>query len=180
MVSDEMMLQNFIAQNTWYSKDKKEKALSSVIDGKRFKFNTNVNISYNSELDLIQRLTDKDGKIREWIPFLDNHDVERWINWIRSQHGDTVTEEVHKLTTEQRAWYEEALISLLSRGGLPTLYNGNELLMQGGPKTQDINVREAFWWNDTSKNVYFKEAKNPGDLITTKASPGEDFSWIYR
>ncbi|WAM07033.1 hypothetical protein ONA23_02530 [Mycoplasmopsis cynos] len=46
--------------------------------------------------------------------------------------GDTVTEEVHKLTTEQRAWYEEALISLLSRGGLPTLYNGNELLMQGG------------------------------------------------
>ncbi|UWV77041.1 hypothetical protein [Mycoplasmopsis cynos] len=93
MVSDEMMLQNFGAQNTWYSKDKKEKALSSVIDGKRFKFNTNVNISYNSELDLIQRLTDKDGKIREWIPFLDNHDVERWINWIRSQHGDTVTEE---------------------------------------------------------------------------------------
>ncbi|WP_322959346.1 alpha-amylase family glycosyl hydrolase [Mycoplasmopsis cynos] len=163
----------FYAQNTWYSKDKKEKALSSVIDGKRFKFNTNVNISYNSELDLIQRLTDKDGKIREWIPFLDNHDVERWINWIRSQHGDTVTEEPHKLTTEQRAWYEEALISLLSRGGLPTLYNGNELLMQGGPKTQDINVREAFWWNDTSKNVYFKEAKNPGDLITTKASPGE-------
>ncbi|WP_334687209.1 hypothetical protein [Mycoplasmopsis cynos] len=95
MVSDEMMLQNFIAQNTWYSKDKKEKALSSVIDGKRFKFNTNVNISYNSELDLIQRLTDKDGKIREWIPFLDNRDVERWINWIRSQHGDTVTEEAH-------------------------------------------------------------------------------------
>ncbi|UWV92777.1 hypothetical protein [Mycoplasmopsis cynos] len=46
--------------------------------------------------------------------------------------------------------------------------------MQGGPKTQDINVREAFWWNDTSKNVYFKEAKNPGDLITTKASPGEE------
>ncbi|UWV82193.1 hypothetical protein [Mycoplasmopsis cynos] len=44
---------------------------------------------------------------------------------------------------------------------------------KNGPKTQDINVREAFWWNDTSKNVYFKEAKNPGDLITTKASPGE-------
>ncbi|SYV96700.1 Uncharacterised protein, partial [Mycoplasmopsis edwardii] len=49
------------------------------------------------------------------------------------------------MSDSERAAYEYALVSLLSRGGLPTLYNGNEILMQGAPKTKDVNVREAFW-----------------------------------
>ncbi|WAM04857.1 hypothetical protein [Mycoplasmopsis cynos] len=63
------------------------------------------------------------------------------------------------------------MVNLLSRGGLPTLYNGNEILMQGGPKNKtDANVREAFWWKNTANNVHFFEKRNPGEVITTKSS----------
>ncbi|UWV81097.1 hypothetical protein [Mycoplasmopsis cynos] len=34
------------------------------------------------------------------------------------------------------------MVNLLSRGGLPTLYNGNEILMQGGPKIKQMQMLE--------------------------------------
>ncbi|WP_322960332.1 alpha-amylase family glycosyl hydrolase [Mycoplasmopsis cynos] len=134
------------AKRNWFSKNGNDKALSSLIDGSRWKLNPNVGISWKDELYLIDHLTDKNGQIREWLPFLDNHDVERWITQYRYSNNDhNVTEIPHKLTEFQRAGYEYALVNLLSRGGLPTLYNGNEILMQGGPKNKtDANVREAF------------------------------------
>ncbi|WBP84074.1 alpha-amylase family glycosyl hydrolase [Mycoplasmopsis edwardii] len=162
------------ARNNWFSKDGRDVALSSLIDGSKWKQNTFVYISNHDELELIKNLTDKNGRKREWIPFLDNHDIDRWINVYRASKNDNdINENPHKLSDSERAAYEYALVSLLSRGGLPTLYNGNEILMQGAPKTKDVNVREAFWWRDSSKNVYFREEKGPDDIITTKASTGE-------
>ncbi|BBA22287.1 alpha-amylase [Mycoplasmopsis bovirhinis] len=161
------------SQKNWFN-NRDEISLSSLIDGSRWKNSTSVELNTYEEIQMIKRFTDKNGVIREWIPFLDNHDVERWISKIKSGLGESqVTNEPHKLTDKERAKYLAALFSLLSRGGLPTLYNGNEILMQGGPKTRDVNVREAFWWEDTTKNVDFYELKSPDDRISPKASPGE-------
>ncbi|UWV93478.1 alpha-amylase family glycosyl hydrolase [Mycoplasmopsis cynos] len=131
------------AKRNWFSKNGNDKALSSLIDGSRWKLNPNVGISWKDELYLIDHLTDKNYQIREWMPFLDNHDVERWITQYRYSNNDhNVTEIPHKLTEFQKSIYEYALVNLLSRGGLPTLYNGNEILMQGGPKIKQMQMLE--------------------------------------
>ncbi|VEU63091.1 alpha-amylase family glycosyl hydrolase [Mycoplasmopsis bovirhinis] len=162
------------AKSNWFDKIG-QKALSSLIDGSKWKDDVNyVWIHPGDELNLIKALTDSKGQKREWIPFLDNHDVERWINKYKYQEKQTpVDTNPHKLTDKERFRYLSALFSLLSRGGLPTLYNGNEILMQGGPKTDDTNVREAFNWADQSKNVFFKEAKNDAVSIKPGASVAE-------
>ncbi|EIE40938.1 alpha-amylase family glycosyl hydrolase [Mycoplasmopsis canis] len=161
------------AQNNWFN-NSGEVALSSLIDGARWKDSTFLILNSDNEVDLINRLTDKNGRKREWIPFLDNHDVDRWINKFRAENFDNeINDQPHKLTDKERNAYISALFSLLSRGGLPTLYNGNEILMQGAPRPRDVNVREAFWWKDVSKNVNFYENRNPDDHIQTKASTGE-------
>ncbi|UWV92735.1 alpha-amylase family glycosyl hydrolase [Mycoplasmopsis cynos] len=94
------------AKRNWFSKNGNDKALSSLIDGSRWKLNPNVGISWKDELYLIDHLTDKNYQIREWMPFLDNHDVERWITQYRYSNNDhNVTEIPHKLTEFQRAVY---------------------------------------------------------------------------
>ncbi|WP_223214505.1 alpha-amylase family glycosyl hydrolase [Mycoplasmopsis gallopavonis] len=160
-----------------------QKALGSVIDGEHYKQKNNVNqfgqkyqevfILPKDEENLIKSLNEKHSN---WMPFLDNHDVERWINEVKWNVIQTpVTNQANVLTNNEIDAMNYALVSLLSRGGLPILYDGNELYMQGGPQhgegNGDYNIREAFKWDDSSKQVYFFEAKS-GDLIAKRASEG--------
>ncbi|WP_051789172.1 alpha-amylase family glycosyl hydrolase [Mycoplasma buteonis] len=158
------------------------KALGSVIDGSNYKdkkdiFNgksvSSVFLSYTDELNLINKLNELGSK---WMPFLDNHDVERWINKVRWENNSSnVTSNPTKLNFFEIDAYNYALVSLLSRGGYPILYDGNEQYMIGGPKNGenngDYNIREAFNWKDNQKVVYFNEAKS-GELIAKRASFG--------
>ncbi|QJB71060.1 alpha-amylase family glycosyl hydrolase [Mycoplasma sp. 1654_15] len=148
--------------------------LSSVIDGTKWKLQTDVSINWNEENNVIKSLTAQDIK-HEWMPFLDNHDVERWINNFKTQWKIPVTVTPHKLSDLERSAYEYAMFSLLSRGGLPTLYNGNEILMQGAKKSPDTNVREAFFWKDLRRRVFFQDSRDVDQIISSKASPGEGF-----
>ncbi|UWV84155.1 hypothetical protein [Mycoplasmopsis felis] len=65
------------------------------------------------------------------------------------------------------------MFSLLSRGGVPILYNGNELLMQGAMKSPDTNVREAYNWKDLRRRVFFADTRDNSNVISTKASSGQ-------
>ncbi|WP_036429992.1 alpha-amylase family glycosyl hydrolase [Mycoplasmopsis felis] len=160
----------------WFTRDF-EPALGTVIDGENYKYSLQPFINYDNEVNLINSFSSINGIKRQWLPFLDNHDIDRWIaNYKTHKTTTSLDLELHKLTLQERAGYLSALFSLLSRGGMPILYNGNEILMQGGNKSKgDINVREAFYWKDKNKRVYFKEAKSPNDLIQTLTSKGEGY-----
>ncbi|TDV24221.1 glycosidase [Mycoplasmopsis mustelae] len=149
-------------------------ALGSVIDGVHYKYQLHPYITSDDEETLINNLNKPFD--RKWMPFLDNHDVDRWIaNYKNKVSKTSLNLTSHQLTSQERSAYLAAIYSLLSRGGLPILYNGNELLMQGGNKAHgDANVREAFYWKDLNKRVYFKDERS-GDVIETKASVGEGY-----
>ncbi|MCU9934003.1 alpha-amylase family glycosyl hydrolase [Mycoplasmopsis felis] len=100
--------------------------------------------------------------------FLDNHDVERWINNFKKEFNIPITVSPHKLSDLEVSAYEYAIFSLLSRGGLPILYNGNELLMQGAMKSPDTNVREAYNWKDLRRRVFFADTRDNSNVISTK------------
>ncbi len=171
------------AKKYWGTPD--NPGLSSVIDGNRWKYNNNVYIqpfdtgwgTRDGEQPLIHALNE-DGQNHEWMPFLDNHDVERWItNLQQTALHQPVYATANPLNDDAVAAYEYALFSLLSRGGLPTLYDGNELLMHGGKKANnpDTYVREAFYWKDLRRRVFFRDERSPGDIISTKGSAGNGF-----
>ncbi|QGZ97233.1 alpha-amylase [Mycoplasma sp. NEAQ87857] len=151
--------------------EKPEKALGSLIDGQHWKLNWNVSINDGEETYLKNILNNNESK---WMPFLDNHDVPRWISNFKQYFSkEIITEKPFKLNADQVGAYEYAIASLLSRGGYPTLYQGNELLMQGGDKDKgDKYVREAFYWKDNNKKVKFHDRRNSNDLIDTYTSKG--------
>ncbi len=159
--------------------------LSSVIDGERWKYKNDVFMKpYDSGYGTrdgeyhLKEYLNKDGQNHEWMPFLDNHDVERWITHLQQTAlHQNVYATPNVLDPAATSAYEYALFSLLSRGGLPTLYDGNELLMHGGLKANnpDTYVREAFYWKDMRRRVFFKDERSPGDIISTKGSAGNGF-----
>ncbi|WP_426461049.1 alpha-amylase family glycosyl hydrolase [Mycoplasma hafezii] len=163
-----------------YFKNLNSQALGTVIDGENYKDKQYVNqdkivnyvgITADDEKNLINNLNKYNA---EWIPFIDNHDVDRWINKVRwANNSSEVTSAPTKLNQFEIDAYNYALVSLLSRGGLPTLYDGNELYMIGGPKNGlgngDYNIRESYNWANTNDTVYFHEYKS-GDLIAKRAS----------
>ncbi|QZE12690.1 alpha-amylase [Mycoplasma sp. Ms02] len=137
-------------------------SLSSLIDGQNFKNDTRFWLDTTEEKSIIKQLNSSNIS-RPWMPFLDNHDVERWINRFRGVlRSGEIYSHTEALNEQEKAYYRVALVSLLSRGGLPILYNGNELLAHGGPKSSngDISVREAFPWKDDIKKVDFYEKKS--------------------
>ncbi|WP_215743134.1 alpha-amylase family glycosyl hydrolase [Mesomycoplasma hyorhinis] len=156
----------------YWAKD--NQGLSSVIDGTKWKLQTNVSLNWQDEKNVIKSLTQNNIK-HEWMAFLDNHDVERWINNFKRQWHIPVTVSPHKLSDLESSAYQYALFSLLSRGGLPTLYNGNEILMQGATKSPDTNVREAFYWKDLRRRVFFQDSRDIDQIISTNASVGQGF-----
>ncbi|ADE19769.1 alpha-amylase family glycosyl hydrolase [Mycoplasma crocodyli] len=147
--------------NMYFSSDKNI-ALNSVIDGQHWKNGDSLSIEFNNEKQLIKTMNDKNNN-QKWMPFLDNHDVDRWINKFRSSlQQQYKTEE--PLNDIFKSALQAALVQLVLRPGLPTLYHGDELDMHGNKKT-DPNVREPFNWEDPDKVVLFNEAKSSNDLI---------------
>ncbi|CAC13805.1 ALPHA-AMYLASE 3 (1,4-ALPHA-D-GLUCAN GLUCANOHYDROLASE); LIPOPROTEIN [Mycoplasmopsis pulmonis] len=137
--------------------DIKNQGLDSVIDGRNWKDNINVSINAKEQRALLEFLNKNNST---WMPFLDNHDVERWINKVRRQINKNVAS-VDKLSELEISLMKYALVSLLSRAGSPILYNGNELNLHGGPKQAgDHFVREAFPWKDRTKQVDFYELRS--------------------
>ncbi|UWV85185.1 hypothetical protein NW066_00220 [Mycoplasmopsis felis] len=114
----------------WFTRDF-EPALGTVIDGENYKYSLQPFINYNNEVNLINSFSSINGIKRQWLPFLDNRDVDRWIaNYKNHKTKTSLDLDSHKLNLQERAGYLSALFSLLSRGGTPILYNGNEILMQ--------------------------------------------------
>ncbi|UUM19758.1 MULTISPECIES: alpha-amylase family glycosyl hydrolase [unclassified Mycoplasma] len=134
--------------------------LDSVIDGSHWKFQSNVGIDYLQEKGILEQMVQNKST---WMPFLDNHDVERWINSVRLANNFTKRNIFRDdpLNENDISMLQYALTSLLSRAGSPILYDGMELNMHGGPKSKGDNlVREAFPWKDNNKQVNFYEQRS--------------------
>ncbi|QKT05686.1 alpha-amylase family glycosyl hydrolase [Mycoplasma sp. OR1901] len=162
------------SKDYWFDKSNDSMAIGSLIDGTKWRYNNEVSIRPEDERNVLNALKDKNGQPREWMPHLENHDVDRWITNFRNtvSHGK-VGAEPNTLSDQERSAYEYAVFSLLTRGGYPTLYMGDEILMQGGNKREgDTNVREPWYWGDMSKQVYFVDERD-GAQILPKASVGE-------
>lgn len=156
-----------------YFKHNNKDALSTVIDGARFKNSRTISLKSSDEIDLKNFLNNIDENYevssRYWIPFLDNHDVNRWILNRANDIEYKIDPNNPKISKDLINYQKYGLIALLSRGGLPTLYNGNELGMFGGPKSKGDNyVREAFPWNDSKKQVNFYERRSGKDSSIIK------------
>ncbi|WP_025755177.1 alpha-amylase family glycosyl hydrolase [Mycoplasmopsis cricetuli] len=142
--------------------------LDSVIDGFHWKDQISVSIEHEQEKQLLEYLNKNNST---WMPFLDNHDVQRWINQfkIKVKNLSNSVFNDQKLTEVDKTIIEYGLTSLLSRPGSPILYNGIELNLHGGPQQKGDNlIREAFPWSDKDKRVDFYEKRS-----------GEKFSRIY-
>ncbi|MGZ9797042.1 alpha-amylase family glycosyl hydrolase [Mycoplasma sp. 4013] len=151
------------------------KALGSVLDGNHYKYQIHPFINSDEEKNLINYLNSDEG-MSYWLPFLDNHDIDRWIANYKKNVTKSPLGTSHRLNNKERAGYLAALFSLLSRGGTPILYDGNEILMQGGDKSKgDDKIREAYWWKDLHKRVYFKDERSGSDIIQTQDSKGEGY-----
>ncbi|UUD36335.1 alpha-amylase family glycosyl hydrolase [Mycoplasmopsis citelli] len=140
--------------------NKKFNGLDSVIDGSHWKHQIDVGIKFDEEKSLLKKIQENNST---WMPFLDNHDVERWINSVRlgniANGKNIYTDE--PLNELDKSLLDYGLTSLLSRSGSPILYDGMELNMHGGPKGKGDNlVREAFPWKNKDKQVDFYELRS--------------------
>ncbi|MGZ9431640.1 alpha-amylase family glycosyl hydrolase [Mycoplasma sp. CB776] len=160
---------------TVYFNYNNEKALGTIYDGKHWKENWFVSINKD---DLNNQLT-KIGSHQEhpWVPFLTNHDTDRWINSFRvnmprpTKDPETfdsplkASELNTPLSQREKDAIRNAYFYLLILPSTPIIYHGDELMMHANKTFGDPGIREPFKWKDTSKRVEFKEKKSLNDYI---------------
>ncbi|WP_235670418.1 alpha-amylase family glycosyl hydrolase [Mycoplasmopsis pullorum] len=157
-------------------------ALSSVIDGWHSKGLGNIQMNFNQNDDFLNSMNNLEKTVNhhvEWLPFLDNHDVHRWINNVRiNELNGTWNEELSKLDQDLMKF---GLSALLVKQGTPILYDGNELMMHGGPKERGDNlIREAFPWSDAKKNVDFYEKRSGSEYSRIFLNSSKDIPTIEK
>ncbi|UUD35647.1 alpha-amylase family glycosyl hydrolase [Mycoplasmopsis caviae] len=138
--------------------------LNTVIDGSRFKNGFFIETS-KKDYEKILKDHEVENHIRTWLPFLDNHDEDRWINkhyynnrffGIKTPFLEIKQNDFKALNT-----MSYGLSNLLIQSGNPILFNGNELNMRGGPKAHsDAFLREAFKWSNKKYQVDFYERRS--------------------
>ncbi|EFF41288.1 alpha-amylase family glycosyl hydrolase [Mycoplasmopsis alligatoris] len=153
-----------------YLKSNDKIALNSVIDGAHWKDGSSLAISPDQEKGILNFIKESNNN-QKWMPFLDNHDVNRWINNYRSTLNIPFKTE-QKLNDIFKSTLQAALFQLVLRPGDPTIFHGDELDLHASKKT-DPNLREPFNWEDASKVIAFDEAKSKNDLIKLNDSKVE-------
>ncbi|ADN69187.1 hypothetical protein MFE_06060 [Mycoplasmopsis fermentans JER] len=127
--------------------------LNIVIDGSHFKNGFFIETS-KKDYEKILKEHEVEGHIRTWLPFLDNHDEDRWINKRYYNNQLIFGVKTFYLEIKQNDFkvlnvMSYGLSNLLIQSGNPILYNGNELNMRGGPQAHsDAFLREAFKWSN--------------------------------
>ncbi|WGI36750.1 alpha-amylase family glycosyl hydrolase [Mesomycoplasma lagogenitalium] len=156
-----------------YFYDGQKLALGTVYDGKHWKNNF---FFLNFKHDQLKTFLNNLGSEKQhlWIPFLTNHDVDRWINSFRKavEQEDDLSK---NLSDRAKLAVKNAYFFLLSMPGNPIIYHGDELYMHSSQSKGDSFMREPFKWKNKDLQVNFKEEKSPNDHIHLNYSSDIDY-----
>ncbi|WP_426461067.1 alpha-amylase family glycosyl hydrolase [Mycoplasma hafezii] len=138
--------------------------LNTTYDGyKYFALNPDVRVNYSDTkkiVELYENVHSKSG----WVPFLDNHDMLRWIDNYRIQAEKLSSFKLNqKITAQEIEALHIALLSLFALPGQPILYYGDELNYYGTRKYGDPSLREPLRWNNQKFNCFFSNSTTNAD-----------------
>ncbi|WP_051599953.1 alpha-amylase family glycosyl hydrolase [Mycoplasma elephantis] len=134
-----------------------QKALDTIYDGwKHFRDNDDVRLSYNELISIIERYENTKFK-NEWVPFLDNHDTTRWLDYYRLNVKKI--KNYSKITTDEMDAIRCALFYLLSLPAKPIIYYGDELSYAGTRDYGDPGLREPLKWSNKNEIAAIFETK---------------------
>ena len=107
--------------------------------------------TYASELQEMAQRTSNQREIA-WMPYLDNHDSQRWIERVRYYLSNQSRTSQDDLNDNDKSLLKSSLLTMSMIQGRPIIYQGDELGYHGrkGSK-EDINIREPLSWNDGSE-----------------------------
>ncbi|EIE42356.1 alpha-amylase 3 [Mycoplasmopsis canis UFG4] len=159
-----------------YTKYNGEFALDTVYDGfKFFRHNPDVRVPFE-ELYRVTKMYQDASTKSKWIPFLDNHDVLRWLDSYRMQVSKLKGyQNDKKLTQSEKDAHKIAMMQLLALPGTPLVYYGNELMYYGTREYGDPSLREPMKWDKVEENSYIfdnkvKESTKDHVLLTSALS----------
>ncbi|WBP84081.1 alpha-amylase family glycosyl hydrolase [Mycoplasmopsis edwardii] len=159
-----------------YTKYNGELALDTVYDGfKFFRHNPDVRVPYDELYRVTKMYQDASSKSK-WIPFLDNHDVLRWLDSYRLQVSKLKGyQNDRKLTRAEKDAQKIAMMQLLALPGTPLVYYGNELMYYGTREYGDPSLREPMKWDKVEENSLIfddkvKESTKDHVLLTSALS----------
>ncbi|EIE40801.1 alpha-amylase 3 [Mycoplasmopsis canis UF31] len=159
-----------------YTKYNDEFALDTVYDGfKFFRHNPDVRVPFE-ELYRVTKMYQDASTKSKWIPFLDNHDVLRWLDSYRMQVSKLKGyQNDKKLTQSEKDAHKIAMMQLLALPGTPLVYYGNELMYYGTREYGDPSLREPMKWDKVEENSYIfdnkvKESTKDHVLLTSALS----------
>ncbi|AKF41281.1 alpha-amlyase [Mycoplasmopsis canis] len=159
-----------------YTKYNDEFALDTVYDGfKFFRHNPDVRVPFE-ELYRVTKMYQDASTKSKWIPFLDNHDVLRWLDSYRMQVSKLKGyQNDKKLTQAEKDAHKIAMMQLLVLPGTPLVYYGNELMYYGTREYGDPSLREPMKWDKVEENSYIfdnkvKESTKDHVLLTSALS----------
>nr|WP_322959188.1 alpha-amylase family glycosyl hydrolase [Mycoplasmopsis canis]WQQ12587.1 alpha-amylase family glycosyl hydrolase [Mycoplasmopsis canis] len=159
-----------------YTKYNDEFALDTVYDGfKFFRHNPDVRVPFE-ELYRVTKMYQDASTKSKWIPFLDNHDVLRWLDSYRMQVSKLKGyQNDKKLTQSEKDAHKIAMMQLLVLPGTPLVYYGNELMYYGTREYGDPSLREPMKWDKVEENSYIfdnkvKESTKDHVLLTSALS----------
>lgn len=159
-----------------YTKYNDDFALDTVYDGfKFFRHNPDVRVPFE-ELYRVTKMYQDASTKSKWIPFLDNHDVLRWLDSYRMQVSKLKGyQNDKKLTQSEKDAHKIAMMQLLVLPGTPLVYYGNELMYYGTREYGDPSLREPMKWDKVEENSYIfdnkvKESTKDHVLLTSALS----------
>ncbi|QIW62019.1 alpha-amylase family glycosyl hydrolase [Mycoplasmopsis gallinacea] len=141
-----------------YSKFNDEKALDTSYDGMHWKEKIDVRISYENLLNLVNKYSQNSS---DWMPFLSNHDVMRWLDNYRQKFLKIKENKLlkKKPSASEIDALKIAIFVLLAMPARPILYYGDELGYFGTRTYGDPALREPMIWNNKNEICQIQETK---------------------
>lgn len=158
-----------------YSNNKK--ALDTVYDAKHWKNNWYVYSDVKNMKEIISNYSSK-TRLPQWVPFLGNHDEERWINSYRRKIRRINPNNLDSpLDEKDIKALNTALFSMLIRPANPIIFQGDELGYHSTRAKKDSLLREPIKWADDKFNIdFFEKRSGKSERIFLNRSKDRNFA----
>lgn len=141
---------------------KNKTSLNTIYDGgEHFKDHVDTRVDYKKLLDICE-MYQKTSKDSVWVPFLENHDTNRWLDVYRrevSKISFDSKEYFTSLTSDEKDAQRIALLQLLMLPAKPIIYYADELCYYSTRIFDDPGLREPLNWINESENCAIVEKK---------------------
>ncbi|EGS29470.1 alpha-amylase family glycosyl hydrolase [Mycoplasmopsis anatis] len=137
-------------------------ALNTIYDGgEHFKDHVDTRVGFNKLVDIC-KMYQRSSKDSVWVPFLENHDTNRWLDVYRreiSKISPESKEYFNSLTEDEKDAQRIALLQLLILPGQPIIYYADELCYYSTRIYDDPGLREPLKWLNKNENCAIVERK---------------------